>query len=382
LHPCAFFSRRLCPTERNYAIGDRELLAVKLALEEWRHWLEGAEHPFVVWTDHRNLEYLRAAKRLNPRQARWGLFFGRFCFTLSYRPASKNCKPDALSRLGSCGEEEGEEPCHILPPSVSVRVLRLDIERRVHRATSGQPTPAGCPEGRLYVPDQLRSRVLQWCHCSRLFCHPGTPRTLALLRQRFWWPTIREDICQFVAACPVCAQHKSSRCPPAGLLRPLPVPHRPWSHIALDFVTGLPPSAGHTAILSVTYRFSKMAHFIPLPKLPSAKETAQLLLQHVFRLHGLPSIIVSDRGPQSTANFWKEFCRLLGISVSLSSGFHPQTNGQAERLNQDLETALRILCTDDNASWASQLIWAKYAHNTLPSSATGLSPFQAAYGYH
>ncbi|KAI5086478.1 hypothetical protein C0J45_23990, partial [Silurus meridionalis] len=160
---------------------------------------------------------------------------------------------------------------------------------------------------------------------------------------------------------------------PGGLLRPLPVPHRPWSHIALDFVTGLPPSAGHTAILSVIDRFSKMAHFIPLPKLPSAKETAQLLLQHVFRLHGLPSNIVSDRGPQFTSNFWKEFCRLLGISVSLSSGFQPQTNGQVERLNQDLETALRILCTDDNASWASQLIWAEYAHNT---------PFQAAYGYH
>lgn len=75
LHPCAFFSRRLTPAERNYDMGDRELLAVKMALEEWRHWLEGSELPFVVWTDHKNLAYIQSAKRLNSRQARWSLFF-------------------------------------------------------------------------------------------------------------------------------------------------------------------------------------------------------------------------------------------------------------------------------------------------------------------
>ncbi|KAK3549898.1 hypothetical protein QTP86_015514 [Hemibagrus guttatus] len=97
LHPCAFFSHKLNPAERNYDIGNRELLAVKLALEEWRHWLEGAKHAFLVLTDHKNLEYLRAAKRLNPRQARWALFFTRFDFTIWYRPRSKNTKADALS---------------------------------------------------------------------------------------------------------------------------------------------------------------------------------------------------------------------------------------------------------------------------------------------
>ncbi|KAG1924662.1 hypothetical protein F2P79_026017 [Pimephales promelas] len=92
MHPCAFFSHRLSPAERNYDIGNRELLAVKLALEEWRHWLEGSGVPFIVWTDHKNLEYIRTAKRLNSRQARWALFFGRFDFTLSYRLGSKNIK--------------------------------------------------------------------------------------------------------------------------------------------------------------------------------------------------------------------------------------------------------------------------------------------------
>ncbi len=99
LHPCAYFSKKMSPAEQNYDIGNRKLLAIKLALEEWRHWLEGAQHPFEVITDHKNLQYLREAKRLNPRQARWALFFTRFHFTVTYRPGHKNLKADAISRL-------------------------------------------------------------------------------------------------------------------------------------------------------------------------------------------------------------------------------------------------------------------------------------------
>lgn len=95
--PCAYFSKKLSPAEQNYDVGNRELLAIKLALDEWRHWLEGAQFPFTVITDHKNLQYLRGAKRLNPRQARWSLFFTRFNFHISYRPGTKNTKADALS---------------------------------------------------------------------------------------------------------------------------------------------------------------------------------------------------------------------------------------------------------------------------------------------
>ncbi|KAL0164283.1 hypothetical protein M9458_040036 [Cirrhinus mrigala] len=98
LHPCAFYSRKLTSAERNYDVGNKELLSMKAAIEEWRHWLEGARHPFQVITDHKNLEYIKGAKRLNPRQARWALFFTRFDFTVTYRPGSKNSKADALSR--------------------------------------------------------------------------------------------------------------------------------------------------------------------------------------------------------------------------------------------------------------------------------------------
>ena len=381
LHPCAFFSRRLSPAERNYDIGNRELLAVKLALEEWRHWLEGTKIPFLVWTDHKNLEYINSAKRLNSRQARWALFFARFNFTLSYRPGSRNIKPDALSRQFVVGEEDSPSPDNILPSPRVMAALTWGVEERVRAALEDHPGPSSCPQDRLFVPQELRTEVLQWAHDSRLTCHPGILRTKEVLQRRFWWATLNEDTRDFVNACPVCNQNKAPRRAPAGHLQPLPVPHRPWSHICLDFVTGLPLSRGHTTILTIMDRFSKMAHFVPLPKLPSAKETAELVLQHVFRIHGLPSDVVSDRGPQFTSKFWREFCRLLGASTSLTSGFHPQSNGQSERMNQDMETALRCIVSKHPASWSSQLLWVEYAHNTLISSATGLSPFQCAYGF-
>ncbi|KAJ8402920.1 hypothetical protein AAFF_G00362340 [Aldrovandia affinis] len=227
-----------------------------------------------------------------------------------------------------------------------------------------------------------RAQVLQWGHSSRLTGHPGAYRTHDFLGRRFWWRGMERDVREFVAACTICARNKVSQLAPSGLLRPLPVPHRPWSHIALDFVTGLPSSNGHTVILVIVDRFSKAAHFIALPKLPSALETARLMMDHVFRLHGLPQDVVSDRGPQFASRFWRAFCSLLGASVSLSSGFHPQTNGQTERTNQTMENTLRCLASANPSSWSRHLAWAEYAHNTLRNASSGLSPFEAQFGSH
>ncbi len=131
-----FFSHRLSPAERNYDIGNRELLAVKLALEEWRHWLEGSGVPFVVWTDHKNLEYIQSAKRLNSRQARWALFFGRFDFSISYRPGSKNIKPDALSHIFDHSDRPVSPEC-IVPERLVVSAVTWEIESKVRTALEG-----------------------------------------------------------------------------------------------------------------------------------------------------------------------------------------------------------------------------------------------------
>ena len=160
LHPGAFLSHRLNSAEINYDVGNRELLAVKMALEEWRHWLEGAEHRFLVWTDHKNLEYLHTAKHHNSRQAWWALLFTRFNFTISYFPGSKNVKPDTLSRLYSPIATSSDSET-ILPTSYHVAAVGWHIETLVHKTQRSQPAPGRGPANQLFVPNSVRSRVLE-----------------------------------------------------------------------------------------------------------------------------------------------------------------------------------------------------------------------------
>ncbi|KAL0186709.1 hypothetical protein M9458_018379, partial [Cirrhinus mrigala] len=378
--PCAYFSRKLSPAERNYDVGNRELLAMKLALEEWRHWLEGAKHPFTILTDHKNLEYLQSAKRLNPRQARWALFFTRFEFIVTYRPGSKNTKADALSRQTdtiSCPDQTET----IIPTSLLLAPVHWDIVTEIEHANQEHVPPTECPQGKLFVPEPLRNRLLTQVHETPSSGHPGIDATIHLLRNRFWWPTLVKETIRFINSCPTCQTSKPSKHLPAGLLQPLPLPQRPWSHITIDFITDLPNSQGNTVILTISDRFSKACRLIPLTKLPSALETAEVLCNQVFRLYGLPDDIVSDRGPQFTSRLWSSFFRLLNVNISLTSGYHPQSNGQSERLNQEIIRFLRSYCHKNQADWSRYLMWAEYAQNSLVKPATGITPFQCILGY-
>ncbi|KAI2665770.1 Transposon Tf2-9 polyprotein [Labeo rohita] len=350
--PCAFFSHKLSPAERNYDVGNRELLAIKLALEEWRHWLEGA---------------------------RWALFFIRFRFEITYRPGSQNHKADALSRIHE-PDHASHPPETVLPASVIVAPVTWDIMTEITEAQVQDPPPTECPRNLTYVPVILRPQILSEVHSTPSSGHPGIKATIHLLRNRFWWPTLRSDTAAFIRNCVICCTSKTPRQLPAGLLQPLPVPKRPWSHIAVDFVTDLPPSQGHTTILSVVDRFSKGCRFIPLPKLPTALETAEALCNSVFRFYGLPEDIVSDRGPQFTSRLWSSFFHLLGVNVSLTSGYHLEANGQVERLNQELTCFLRSYCQEHQEDWSRFLLWAEYAQNSILKPSTNLTPFQSERG--
>ncbi|KAL0152480.1 hypothetical protein M9458_052203, partial [Cirrhinus mrigala] len=350
LHPCSFFSRKFNPTQQRYGVGDRELLAIKWALEEWRHWLQGGSDPFTVWTDHQNLTVIRQTKQLNPRQARWALFFEHFHFHLSYRPGSKNTKADAISRQHQ-RDTISSEPAPVLPPHIILAPLQWGV-------TAWNPPHLKPPLG------------------DSSFQTTSAEKTISFIDRAFWWRTLRRDVQEYVQACNICARSKTSNSPSTGELQPLPIPKRPWSHISVDFVTGLPDSEGKNTILTIVDRFSKAVHLVALAGLPSAKTTAELILEHVVRLHGFPKDIVSDRGPQFTAKFWQAFCRLVGTTSSLSSGHHPQTNGQTERANQQLERFLRCFAGEHQRSWARYLVWAELSNNLHTSSATKLSPFE------
>ncbi len=155
--------------------------------------MEGAQHPFEVITDHKNLQYLRDAKRLNPRQARWALFFTRFRFTVTYRPGHKNLKADALSRLHQ-PDPSPDCPEPILSPTVFVCPIEWALDDQIRAATLDEPAPLGGPEGKSFVPTALRLALLDSVHSSPGSGHPGNQRTLSLLRNRFWWPNMARDV--------------------------------------------------------------------------------------------------------------------------------------------------------------------------------------------
>ncbi|KAL0172449.1 hypothetical protein M9458_032760, partial [Cirrhinus mrigala] len=355
LHPCAFFSKKLSPAEQNYDVGNRELLAMKLSLEEWRHWLEGA-------------------------QPAGHSFFTRFHFTITYRPGNKNTKADALSRLHQPDPQPDEQES-ILPASVFVSPITWALDSQIEATTRTEPAPPGGPEGKIFVPTSLRHSLLDSVHTSLRSGHPGSYRTLSLLKNRYWWPNMARDVARYVKGCSVCAISSTPLRLPEGKLVPLPIPRRPWSHLGVDFATDLPPSNRYTTIFVVVDRFSKACKLIPLRGPPTALEAAEALFLHVFHNFGLPEDIMSDRGPQFISRVWRGFFRLLGVFVSLSSGYHPQTNGQTERKIQEIRRYLWAYCHEHQDTWSQFLPWAEYAQISLRQDPTGLTPFQCVLGF-
>lgn len=192
--------------------------------------------------------------------------------TIAYCPGSRNIKPDALSHQYT-SEVNSSHLDTILLADCVVAVLTWGIEKTVREAQQQESDPGNGPVNRSFVPQSVHSQVLQWAHTSYFACHLGANRTISLFKRHFWWPALESDTWEYVAACITCADSKAHHRSPAGLLQPLSIPGQPRSHIALDFITRLPPSKGTTLVLTVIDRFSKAAHFIALPKLPSAIES-------------------------------------------------------------------------------------------------------------
>ncbi|XP_025761310.1 uncharacterized protein LOC112846185 [Oreochromis niloticus] len=196
--------------------GIKSCLLSNLTLEEWRHWLEGSEHPVLVWTDHKNLAYLQAAKRLNARQARWALFFTRFNLVITYRPGSRNTEPNALSRQFSLVEDAEEKDKPILPASCIIGAVTWEVERLIINALQQDPDPGSGLAGRQYVPVVVRGKVIHWAHMAKFSCHRGQNRTVRFLQRLFWWPSLAKDVREYVTA--FCAQNKVPSSPPSGHL--------------------------------------------------------------------------------------------------------------------------------------------------------------------
>jgi len=420
-HPVAFFSKSLTPVERNYEIHDKEMLAIIRSLQEWRHFVEGAEHQCEIWTDHKNLEYFMTAKQLNRRQARWSLYLSRFDFLLHHKPGKSMGKPDALSRRADHGTGAADNSDIVLltPKVFAVRALEgleftgpeLDILRDIRKGVKDpqeEPIAKAAKElrkssaralrssewsdrdgllyfrGRIYVPptSDLRHRIVSLCHDTKIVGHAGRFKTLELVSRNYWWPNMSRYVGQYVSTCDLCLRTKVARRLPTGELQPLPIPEGRWDTTSVDFIVELPESGGYDVVMVVVDSAGKRAHFIETVTTITAAGAANLYLRNVWKLHGLPRRMISDRGPQFVALFMKELHRLLGIETASSTAYHPQTDGQTERVNQELEQYIRIFVGERQDDWYSLLPLAEFSYNNHVHSSTQHTPFLLDTGRH
>lgn len=188
----------------------------------------------------------------------------------------------------------------------------------------------------------------------------GIAKTLAQISENFSWPGLHNDVRKFIAQCVDCQHTKYKTKKSVGLLCPLPVPHRPWEELSLDFIMGLPLYHGNSVILVVVDRFSKG---IPLGMLP-ADHTA----------HTIASLFMEIVG-----NFWRELFQFSGTQLRVSSAYHPQSDGQTEVMNRIIEQYLRAFVHRKPQTWGKLLLWVEWSHNTSWNVATGTTPYDITF---
>ena len=201
------------------------------------------------------------------------------------------------------------------------------------------------------------------------------------LKDVYWWNGMKKDIAEFVAKCPNCQQVKIEHQKPGGLAKDIEIPTWKWEAINMVFVVDFPKSKRHfDSVWVIVNRMTKSAHFLPIKTSYSAEDYAKLYISDMVKLHGVPLSIISDRGTQFTSHFWKSFQKGLGTKVKLSTAFHPQTDGQAERTIQTLEDMLRACVIDFQGSWDEQLPLIEFAYNNSYHASIQIAPFEALYG--
>lgn len=376
LHPVAFYSKKLEPAETNYDVHDKELLAIISSLEHWRHYLIGSPFKISVLCDHRNLIFFQSRRILKTRHARWATRLSPFQFTLSYRPGSTNDAADALSRRSDYSTSEGGDGVN---PVDSTSFVLLKKELFVDAIESGPRLPCSRV---LINSEYAKTEILRLRHDAPSAGHPGQIRTFELIARDYYWENMRQDIYAYVDKCDVCQRNKSPRHKPFGLLQPLPIPSRPWSSVSMDMIVKLPLSKGFDSIFVVVCRLTKQAHFIPCNESISALDLAEIYISNIFKHHGLPDDIISDRGPIFRSKFWQTLLEKLKVQPKLSSAFHPQTDGQTERVNQCLEQYLRCYVSYSQDDWVNYLPIAEFSYNNTMSTSTKTSPFFANHGFH
>jgi transposase InsO family protein len=389
-HHIAFISKSLSKCNQGLTVYEKEYLAILLAVDTWRHYLLQAE--FFIHTDHQSLTHLNEQRLHTAWQQKVFARLMGLQYKILYKKGVENGAADALSRR--------RHPEQLLAISsvkhqwLEAVVLSYQNHSEALKLLAQLATQPGAHphyslvqgiiryKGRVWLESSkaIQQQVLSAFHASPVGGHSGAPATYSRLKQLFFWHGMKADVWRMVQSCSVCLQAKPDHARYPGLLQPLPVPSASWEIISMDFVEGLPTSGSANAILVVVDKFSKFAHFIALKHPFTAQTVAQLFLDNIYCLHGLPKSIISDRDKIFTSQFWQSLFKAAGTNLCLSSSYHPQSDGQTERVNQCLETFLRCFVHSCPSQWRRWLSLAEYWYNTSLHSALGRSPFEVLCG--
>ena len=408
--PVAFASRTLNDAEQNYAAHERELLAVVDSLKWWRVYLYG--NFFTVHTDHYPLRYLETQDSLSSRQVRWLERMANFDFKIIPISGKSNVVADALSRQPQDVQSPDPRNKALLQETISktspkiqnvalssfpkfddstldelVQEYQKDDKFRTQFQEPKEPYERLgkllIRHGKICIPEgNFRVKLMHDYHCTPITGHLGTTKTINRLISKFYWNNLRSDVLRYVRSCE-CQKAKASNQKPAGLLKPLEPPETKWTHITMDFITPLPKSRnGNTGVLTIVDRLSKMLRVIPTRPNTDALSTALLFKNNVYRHHGIPENIISDRDPIFMSKFWKSLFKLLGTKISPSSAYHPQTDGQSEILNRKIEEMIRSFVGFDKKDWDKYLVDFEVAYNSSVHATTTFTPYFLNYGVH
>ncbi|EDN06339.1 hypothetical protein HCAG_02942 [Histoplasma mississippiense (nom. inval.)] len=442
-HPIAFWSRKLTEAERRYQTYDLEMLPIVEAFRQWRHYLHGSRHPIVVLSDHANLRRFMTTKQLNGRQIRWMQMLSAFDFEIEHHPGENN-PADAPSRHSDyikhaaplTGLPTLQEKLHenevagvtgldlgtLVPRILAVKVFESEIAYREEVAESivelllqVQNRDAGTSElrrrlevgdasvgdrstwavdkdgllrkdGKVYVPQDkaVRHEIMKMNHDDPQGGHFGRDKTIEAIKRKYSWHGMSDEIAEYVRTCDVCQRVKIPRHKPYGLLQPHPVPDKKWHTISMDFIEGLPDnkkgSQTYNAIVVFVDSFTKWAIIVPTSSKLDAEGLADIIVWKLAKNFGLPANIISDRDSLINSKFWSTLCYLLHVRRKLSTAFHPQTDGQTERLNQVIEHYLRTYCSYQQDNWIEWIPLAQWAYNNAFHASIKMTPSEAMIG--
>ncbi|XP_026459437.1 uncharacterized protein LOC113360105 [Papaver somniferum] len=391
--PIAYFNKGMGTRFLSMSTYEKELLAIVMAVTKWRPYL--LENHFTIYTDYQSLKYFLEQRIHTMVQQKWLSKLLGYDYVVVYKKGIENKVVDALSRVPQASSPQCQLISQLQPAwfgevqaSYNSDTLAAEIIPKLTLSPSRKP-PYTFLRGilrynnRVYVGSKgtLRQQVLAAVHSSYVGGHSGTQASYQRAKEYFYWVGMKKELIQYIKECDICQQHKVSHTTPGGLLQPLPIPDQAWKHISMDFITGLPKYEGREVIMVVVDRFTKYIHFLPLIHPFTAASVAKVFLDNIFKLHGLPATIVSDRDNIFLSNFWQELFTKMGTALHMSSAYHPKTNGQTERVNACLESYLRCMTSYIPSKWVSWLSlseWQTYVQlkRSLKLTAKFFGPYQ------